>query len=221
MHAPARRDTTDNRDRGETEVESQLRRGAAFCRRVAAVALVVAFAGSMAAGFSIERDSAGGLSLGAVLAVMLLSILGVLLFACLLFMAARTMDALAGVWPDLARPLGDVATRAARADDRQSRAEAAELEQGVSPPSPVGDLGWERLSWLPVEPASGRPVSLTGAVETIRLGGFVKVTTSAGWTGWVRDTDLPPIDPKALPRTPAGIPYRPPMPSLSPGRPPR
>jgi hypothetical protein len=174
---------------------------------VAAIALVLGFAGSVAVGFAFERGSGDGLSPGALLALMLVSILSVLLFVCLFLMVARMMEGLAELVSRTGRLAEAMATlEAAQWDGSLARAGAGLRESlaGTGEPS--------------LAAAPGRAASLVGAVETIRMGRFVKVTTPDGWMGWVRDTDLPPaVTP--LPRTAAGVPYRPPLPSLSPGRP--
>jgi len=210
-------------------VESQLRHGAAFCRRVAVGTLLVGFAGSMAIGFAFERGSGDGLSPQALLALMLVSILVVLLFVCLFLMGARAMEGLAelvGRTEGLAGSVtaleaGQLEAPLARAEveRREGPAGPGEQERRVSTGAPSATPGPAGEGESSTKPAPGRPASLAGAVESIRMGRFVKVSTPDGWMGWVPDTDLPPTDPARLPRTAAGVPYRPPMPSLSPGKP--
>lgn len=205
-------------------MESRLRHGAAFCRRVALVTLLAGFAGSMAVAIIFERGGADGLSLPALLSLLLAGILGVLLFVSLFFMLARTMEGVAGVLAGPRPPGGEPVARGATPPARR---EPADPRGGAGTEEPGGAVGSAAPAPLPGreggsppgagEP-SGRRASLAGAVESIRLGQFVKVTTPDGWMGWVRDTDLPPADPARLPRTAAGVVYRPPGPSLSPGR---
>jgi hypothetical protein len=208
-------------------MESQLRRGAAFCRRVAVVALVVGFAGSMAVGVAFERYSAAELSPQAVLAIMSLSILAVLLFVCLLFMVARALEGLANLYTQTAQPTGmetAAGTGGACAprpgvegEEEASGAGAAESESALSPASAAGAPDLAAPAPSSPEIGSGRPAGLAGVVETIRLGRFVKVRAPDGWTGWVEEVDLPRPAATSLPRTAAGAPYRPPGPSLTPG----
>lgn len=215
------------RDGREAGVESQLRHGAAFCRRLAVGTLLVGFASSIAIGFAFERGSGDGLSPQALLALMLVSIVMVLLFVCLFLMGARAMEGLAellGRTGGLADSIAaleaaqwEAALARAEVERREGPAGTGEQERGVSTgaasttPGPAGE------GEPSPKPASGRPASLAGAVESIRMGRFVKVTTPGGWAGWVQESDLPPTLSR-LPVTAAGVPYRPPLPSLSPGR---
>jgi hypothetical protein len=207
-------------------VESQLRRGAGFCRRVALITLVIGFVGSLGMAVAFGRGFADGLSPQALLAVMAGSILGLLLVVVLFFMVARTMEGLAALIATTAR-LGAVGPAPVAGGERAAGSGTGEAEaeettgagdaQGTEPGvlSPTGPEP-ATLSRPPAEVPTGRPALVTQLVEHIRMGHLVKVTTSDGWSGWIRDSDLPPAAP--APQRADGRPCRLPGPSLSPGR---
>lgn len=174
-------------------MEDQLRRGAAFCRRMAVGALVLGFIGSMVIAAAFGRGSYGdGLNLQAFLTVMLVSMLGLVLALVLFFMVAQTLEGLADLIVRTARLSAAAPTPATtRANDPKNG--------GWHSRSPNGP-GAAPLSQPVAEAVIGQLASITDVTEHIRLGHFVKVTTSDGVTGWVRDTDLPPTSPAHHPQ---------------------
>ena len=193
-------------------MEDQLRRGAALCRRMAIGALVVGFVGSIviAAGFGAGAYG-DGLHPQAFLSIMLASILGLALAFCLFFMVARTMEGLADLIVRTAQP--SVTTAIPATAQTNGQTSSGRLSFSLSGP------GQATLSQPGGKTVIGQLTSIKEVTEHIRMGHFVKVTTSDGVTGWIRDTDLPPV-----PHTPglgrAGpVPGRSPRPIPDPGVP--
>jgi len=193
-------------------VESRLRRGAAFCRRMAVGALGVGFIGSVLIGAAFGRGFFGdGLSIEAFLTVMFVSILGLILTLGLFLMIAQTMEGLADLAMSTARPLAVTPAPATiRANVSKSNGWHSFSLNGSRPAT---------LTQPMAEAVIGQLVSIREVAEHIRIGHFVNVTTSDGVTGWIRDTDLPPPPPTPGPRRVDGAPYRLPGRSVSPGNP--
>ncbi len=169
-------------------MEDQLRRGAALCRRMAIGALVVGFVGSIviAAGFGAGAYGEG-LHPQAFLSIMLASILGLALAFCLFFMVARTMEALADLIVWTAQLSATTPTPAiAEANGQTSNGWHSFSLNGH---------GRATLTQPGARTVIGQLASIKEVTEHIRMGHFVKVTTSDGVTGWIRDTDLPPVPP--------------------------
>ena len=193
-------------------MESRLRRGAAFCRRMAVGALGIGFVGSVLIGAAFGRGFFGeGLSIEAFLTVMFASILGLLLTLGLFLMIAQTMEGLADLIVGTARlSAATPAPATTRANDAKGNGWHSFSLNGSGPAT---------LTKPMAEAVIGQLVCIKEVAEHIRIGHFVNVTTSDGVTGWIRDTDLPPPLPAPGPRQADGVPYRPLGPSLSPGNP--
>jgi len=169
-------------------VEDRLRRGAALCRRTAIGALVVGFVGSIviAAGFGAGAYG-DGLHPQAFLSIMLASILGLALACCLFFMVARTMEGLA----DLIVCTAQISATTPIPTTAQTNGQASNGWRSFS----LSGHGQATLTQPGVKTVIGQLTSIREVTEHIRMGHFVKVTTSDGVTGWIRDTDLPPVSP--------------------------
>ncbi len=123
----------------------------------------------------------------AFLTVMFASMLGLVLALCLLLMVALTMEGLADLIVHTARlSAAPPAPAATWANGSKSSGWRSRPPNGPGPAT---------LAQPVAEAVIGQLATITEVVEHIRLGPFVKVTTSDGVTGWVRDTDLPPTSP--------------------------
>lgn len=173
-------------------MESQLRRSALLCRRMAGGVLLLGGLGATAIAALFARDPDEGAFFAQALLMIMFALLTSLALALLLFLAAaRTMDGLADLLGDRTRPLVP------------EPAAVAPVFGRASAPAGQGDSNGETAP--AARPASdGRvanPETVTSPAvrEHIRWGDFVKVTTADGVTGWVRDVDLPPTGSVDLP----------------------
>lgn len=167
-------------------MESHLRRGASLCRRMAGGVLLLGGLGATAIAALFARDPDEGAFFAQTLLTIMFALLTSLALALLLFLAAaRTMDGVADLLADRARPPvrdpAPVAPVSARAPGTGGEGRSFNGGGPATHPAAEG------------EAMSDRFITSPGFTEHIRWGHFVKVTTADGVTGWVREADLPHI----------------------------